>query len=173
MATHPRRIAKDSEEPPQRHQIIPVVLEDANDVGGIPVLDEGVIGMGNQEPVQIIPPPETAHMALQGLEPAVGKNIAPNGTGFVKEIDMGLRLGWCEAMIPTAIAKERQIEGLPVEGDPSPLGAVPAEEGADHVPLFGIIPGQILNEAGSPRPPGLEDTDHEDGAADKAQGLEI
>jgi hypothetical protein len=54
-------------------------------------------------------------MALQGFQPAVGKYIAPNGTRFVKEIDVGLRLGWLEAMIPTAIAKEWEIEGLAVE----------------------------------------------------------
>jgi hypothetical protein len=92
-----------------------VVLEDPNDVGGIPVLNEGMIGMRNQEPVQIIPPPETAHMALQGLQATVGKNIAPNGTCFVKEINVGLRLGRLEAMVSAAIAKEREIEGLPVE----------------------------------------------------------
>jgi hypothetical protein len=51
MATHPRRIAKDPEQPPQGHQVMTVVLEDANDVGGVPVLDEGMIGVGNEESI--------------------------------------------------------------------------------------------------------------------------
>jgi hypothetical protein len=50
---------------------------------------------------------------------------------------------------------------------------VPAEEGADHVPLLGIVPGQVLNETGSPRSPRLENTDHENGTAEEAQGLEV